>query len=118
MRFYYEGVDIIFSLDKLPFLIVNLRYGHGDLQWMTAGKGVVHGEMFPLINSTAPNPLKLFQIWINLPKTNKFVDPDFVMVSDALRLMFLFSTIIFCGAVLIFDFRAALGGRSAEVRIS
>ena len=22
----------------------------GDLQWMTAGKGVVHGEMFPLVN--------------------------------------------------------------------
>lgn len=55
------------------------RYGHGDLQWMTAGKGVVHGEMFPLINSDKPNPLKLFQIWLNLPKKDKMVEPDFVM---------------------------------------
>ena len=57
------------------------RYGGGDLQWMTAGKGVVHGEMFPLVNSNGPNTLKLFQIWLNLPRKNKMVDPDFVMVN-------------------------------------
>ncbi len=56
------------------------RYGHGDLQWMTAGSGVVHGEMFPLVNEDKPNTLKLFQIWLNLPKRNKMVTPAFVMV--------------------------------------
>jgi len=56
------------------------RYGHGDLQWMTAGSGVVHGEMFPLINQDKPNPLTLFQIWINLPKVSKMSPPDFKMV--------------------------------------
>lgn len=55
------------------------RYGHGDLQWMTAGAGVVHGEMFPLVNENRPNPLKLFQIWLNLPKKDKMVTPAFVM---------------------------------------
>lgn len=58
------------------------RYGHGDLQWMTAGSGVVHGEMFPLVHQDRPNTLKLFQIWLNLPKRNKMVNPAFVMVSD------------------------------------
>lgn len=57
------------------------RYGHGDLQWMTAGSGVVHGEMFPLVHQDRPNTLKLFQIWLNLPKRNKMVNPAFVMVS-------------------------------------
>mmetsp|Transcript_19534 Transcript_19534/g.34844 ORF Transcript_19534/g.34844 Transcript_19534/m.34844 type:complete len:417 (-) Transcript_19534:257-1507(-) len=55
------------------------RYGVGDLQWMTAGKGIVHGEMFPLVNSKAPNPMKLFQIWLNLPGKSKMTEPAFVM---------------------------------------
>ncbi len=55
------------------------RYGSGDLQWMTAGKGIVHGENFPLINENKPNPLRLFQIWLNLPSKNKMVPPEFVM---------------------------------------
>lgn len=55
------------------------RYGEGDVQWMTAGSGIVHGEMFPLVHSDKPNPLRLFQIWLNLPARNKMVDPSFAM---------------------------------------
>ena len=55
------------------------RYGGGDLQWMTAGKGIVHGEMFPLIHSDKPNTLHLFQIWLNLRAQDKMVDPYFTM---------------------------------------
>jgi len=57
------------------------RYGYGDNQWMTAGKGIVHGEMFPLVHSDKPNHTRFFQIWLNLPKKNKMVDPYFTMVS-------------------------------------
>ena len=56
------------------------RYGRGDVQWMTAGKGVQHSEMFPLVNSDQPNPLELFQIWLNLPAANKLVEPHFSML--------------------------------------
>lgn len=56
------------------------RYGNGDVQWMTAGKGVQHAEMFPLIYSERENPLELFQIWLNLPKANKMVEPHFKML--------------------------------------
>jgi len=55
------------------------RYGNGDLQWMTAGKGVVHGEMFPLLNTDKPNPCRFLQIWLNLPAKNKMVEPAFAM---------------------------------------
>jgi len=46
---------------------------------MTAGKGVQHCEMFPLIHRDKPNTLQLFQIWLNLPGKSKFVEPHYVM---------------------------------------
>lgn len=56
------------------------RYGDGDVQWMTAGKGLQHAEMFPLINKDKTNPMELFQIWLNLPKKDKLVAPHFKML--------------------------------------
>lgn len=56
------------------------RYGNGDVQWMTAGQGLQHCEMFPLLNTDSGNPAELFQVWLNLPKTKKFVKPHFKML--------------------------------------
>ena len=56
------------------------RYGGGDVQWMTAGAGLQHSEMFPLLNKDSKNPTELFQVWLNLPKTKKFVKPHFKML--------------------------------------
>lgn len=56
------------------------RFGNGDVQWMTAGKGVQHSEMFPLLNADSDNPFELFQIWLNLPKVKKMADPHFAML--------------------------------------
>jgi hypothetical protein len=55
------------------------RFGRGDVQWLTAGAGIVHSEMFPLVNPDKPNRLELFQIWVNLPAKAKFAAPYFTM---------------------------------------
>jgi len=56
------------------------RFGNGDVQWMTAGKGVMHCEMFPMLNQNEGNPTDFFQIWLNLPAKSKFVEPHFSML--------------------------------------
>ena len=67
-------------IDHADSLGATARFGRGDTQWMTAGGGIVHAEMFPLLDAEGPNPLELFQIWLNLPADDKFVDPYFTML--------------------------------------
>jgi len=67
-------------VDHSDSLGATARFGRGDVQWLTAGKGIVHCEMFPLLERDEPNTLELFQIWLNLPEHDKMVDPYFTML--------------------------------------
>lgn len=67
-------------IDHADSLGATARFGHGDVQWMTAGRGIVHAEMFPLVQRDRGNPAELFQIWLNLPRADKLVDPHFTML--------------------------------------
>jgi quercetin 2,3-dioxygenase len=67
-------------IDHSDSLGATARFGQGDAQWMTAGKGIVHCEMFPLLDPARANPVELFQIWLNLPAADKLAPPHFTML--------------------------------------
>ncbi len=78
----FETVTVVRQglVDHADSMGASGRYGNGDVQWMTAGKGVQHSEMFPLLSKEKENPMELFQIWLNLPKKNKMAEPHFKML--------------------------------------
>jgi len=51
--------------------------GPGDLQWMTAGRGIMHEEM-PQVR---PEGVSGFQLWVNLPKRQKMIAPRYQNVN-------------------------------------
>lgn len=69
-------------IDHADSLGAAARFGRGDVQWLTAGGGISHSEMFPLLARDRPNPLEMFQIWLNLPAADKVVDAHFTMFWD------------------------------------
>ena len=78
----FETVTIVRRglIDHSDSLGAAARFGGGDVQWLTAGKGIVHAEMFPLLERERDNPLELFQIWLNLPAADKLAEPHFSML--------------------------------------
>src|SRR5206468_785184 len=77
----FETVTIVRKglIDHADSLGATARFGEGDVQWVTAGEGIVHSEMFPLLREDEANPAELFQIWLNLPKASKMARPHFTM---------------------------------------
>ena len=77
----FETVTVVTQgmVDHSDSLGATGRFGDGDVQWLTSGRGVQHAEMFPLIHPDA-NPFELFQIWLNLPKRSKKAEPHYKML--------------------------------------
>jgi hypothetical protein len=78
----FETVTVVRRgyVDHSDSLGATARYGEGDTQWLTTGSGIMHSEMFPLVDADGPNPLELFQIWLNLPPASKMVPAHFSML--------------------------------------
>ena len=77
----FETVTIVEKglIDHADSLGAAARYGNGDVQWLTAGNGIQHAEMFPLFDKVNNNAIDFFQIWVNLPASRKKVEPYFSM---------------------------------------
>lgn len=52
--------------------------GKGDIQWMTAGSGIIHEEM-----PEGGAGVKGFQLWVNLPKSHKMIAPRYQDIGAA-----------------------------------
>jgi redox-sensitive bicupin YhaK (pirin superfamily) len=78
----FETVTVVREglIDHFDSLGATARFGAGDVQWLTAGRGILHSEMMPLLNRTEGNRSELFQIWLNLPARHKMAPPHFKML--------------------------------------
>lgn len=52
--------------------------GPGGVQWMTAGRGLVHAEVSPREFMQDGGPLEILQLWVNLPPALKMTAPRYV----------------------------------------
>jgi redox-sensitive bicupin YhaK (pirin superfamily) len=59
------------------------RLGPGDVQWMTAGAGVVHSEMPAEDFQRQGGRMHGFQLWVNLPQRDKMIRPHYQEISAA-----------------------------------
>lgn len=54
----------------------------GGVQWMTAGRGLVHAELSPDAFKQEGGPLEILQLWVNLPARLKMTEPNYVGVAS------------------------------------
>ncbi len=59
------------------------RIGPGDVQWMTAGAGIVHEEFHSHAFTRTGGRLEMVQLWVNLPAEHKMTDPSYQTLLDA-----------------------------------
>ncbi|MDQ3743925.1 MAG: pirin family protein [Acidobacteriota bacterium] len=59
------------------------RLSAGDVQWMTAGAGVVHSEMPSARFQREGGRLHGFQLWVNLPRESKMMQPRYQEIPSA-----------------------------------
>jgi redox-sensitive bicupin YhaK (pirin superfamily) len=58
------------------------RIGPGDVQWMTAGAGILHKEMHGRYLSEHGGNFELVQLWVNLPAKSKMTAPGYQTLAD------------------------------------
>jgi quercetin 2,3-dioxygenase len=69
----FETVSIVFEgeVSHRDSTGVGGSIGPGEVQWMTAGSGVLHEEFHSLGYSKTGGPFRMVQLWVNLPAKDK-----------------------------------------------
>jgi len=57
--------------------------GPGDVQWMTAGSGIVHQEFHSSAYAKAGGPFEMVQLWVNLPAKDKMTPPGYQGITQS-----------------------------------
>lgn len=57
--------------------------GEGDVQWMTAGSGLLHKEYHEEEYNKAGGPFQMVQLWVNLPAKYKMTEPKYQAITNA-----------------------------------
>ena len=57
--------------------------GEGDVQWMTAGSGLLHKEYHEQEYNRAGGPFQMVQLWVNLPAKDKMTEPKYQAITNS-----------------------------------
>ena len=80
----FETVTIVYDgeVEHLDSTGAGGRIGPGDVQWMTAGSGILHQEFHSHEFTGRGGRLEMVQLWVNLPAEHKMTAPGYQTVLD------------------------------------
>jgi quercetin 2,3-dioxygenase len=73
VTFILEG-DLVHKDSKTRSSVIKA----GGIQWMTAGKGLIHAEVSSDEFKAKGGPLEILQLWLNLPAKHKMTEPKYI----------------------------------------
>ena len=81
----FETVTIVYSgeVEHRDSTGAGGRIGPGDVQWMTAGGGILHDEFHSEPFTRTGGVLEMVQLWVNLPAAHKMTAPAYQTITDA-----------------------------------
>jgi quercetin 2,3-dioxygenase len=86
--------------------------GPGDVQWMTAGSGVLHKEYHEKEFSKKGGLMQMVQLWVNLPSKHKMTEPKYQAIENKMMGRQLLADGQSCLEIIAGEYRAARGPAS------
>jgi quercetin 2,3-dioxygenase len=80
----FETVTIVYQgeVDHRDSTGAGGHIGPGDVQWMTAGSGILHEEFHSEALTRSGGTLEMVQLWVNLPARDKMADAGYQTLLD------------------------------------